>query len=141
MIGTIIISFPFKMRFSVKKKAINATNNLPIIAEGTKLIFLADRIITAPLAKPVAQINPKKLPKTSPLSFPIANERTSKNSKEEIKGERIVCIQTRTPPIRRKPNESSWKSSWSAIPKTAALIQTCHLSAQYARPLDYSLLS
>ena len=68
MIGTIATSFPLKMRFSVKKKAIKATNNLPIIAEGTKLIFFADLIITAPAAKPVAQINPKKLPKISPLS-------------------------------------------------------------------------
>ena len=68
MIGTIAMSFPLKMRFSVKKKAIKATNNLPIIAEGTKLIFFADLIITAPAARPVAQINPKKLPKKSPLS-------------------------------------------------------------------------
>ena len=38
------------------------------IADGTKLIFLADLIITAPTAKPVAQSNPKKFPKRSPLS-------------------------------------------------------------------------
>ena len=31
-------------------------------------LFFADLIITAPTAKPVAQINPKKFPKTSPLS-------------------------------------------------------------------------
>ncbi len=66
--GIIIASLPFRIRLSVKKSAINVTNNLPIIAEGTKLIFLADLIITAPIAKPAAQTNPKKFPKTSPLS-------------------------------------------------------------------------
>ena len=66
--GIIIKSFPFKIGLSIKKSAINVTSSLPIIAEGTKLIFLADLIITAPTAKPAAQTNPKKFPKTSPLS-------------------------------------------------------------------------
>ena len=66
--GIIIESFPFKVKLSANKRAINVTINLPIIAEGTRLIFFADLIITAPTAKPVAQINPKKFPKTSPLS-------------------------------------------------------------------------
>ena len=66
--GIIIGSFPFKTRLSANKRAINATISFPIIAEGTRLIFFADLIITAPTAKPVAQTNPKKFPKTSPLS-------------------------------------------------------------------------
>ena len=36
----------------------------------------------------------KGTPKTLPLSEPIAKDKTSKKSKEEIKGEKIVCIQT-----------------------------------------------
>ena len=39
------------------------------MAEGTKLIFFADLIITAFAAKPVAQIKPKKFPKKSPESM------------------------------------------------------------------------
>ena len=66
--GIIIKSFPFKIGLSIKKSAINATSSLPIMAEGTRLIFLADLIITAPAAKPAAQTNPKKFPKTSPFS-------------------------------------------------------------------------
>ena len=66
--GIMIESFPFKTKLSANKRAINATINFPIIAEGTKLIFFDDLIITAPTAKPVAQTNPKKFPKTSPLS-------------------------------------------------------------------------
>ena len=66
--GIMIESFPFKTKLSANKSAINVTISLPIIAEGTRLIFFADLIITAPTAKPVAQINPKKFPKTSPLS-------------------------------------------------------------------------
>ena len=66
--GIMIESFPSNTRLSANKRATNATINLPIIAEGTRLIFYADLIITAPTAKPVAQINPKKFPKTSPLS-------------------------------------------------------------------------
>ena len=33
-------------------------------------------------------------PNTSPLSLPIANDKTNKNKSDEIKGEKIVCIQT-----------------------------------------------
>ena len=51
-----------------KKRANNETTNFPIIAEGSKLIFLADLIITALTAKPVAQTKPKKFPKKSPES-------------------------------------------------------------------------
>ena len=46
------------------------------------------------------EINPgsKKVinetPRTSPLSAPIAKDKTSKNSKEEISGEKSVCAQT-----------------------------------------------
>ena len=65
--GMMIESFPSNTRLSANKRATNVTINLPIIAEGTRLIFFADLIITAPTAKPVAQINPKKFPKTSPL--------------------------------------------------------------------------
>ena len=65
--GIIIESFPFKTKLSANKRAINVTINLPIIAEGTRLIFFADLIITAPTAKPIAQTNPKKFPKTTPL--------------------------------------------------------------------------
>ena len=68
MSGIMIESFPFKTKLSANKRAIKVTINLPIMAEGTRLIFFADLIITAPTAKPVAQINPKKFPKTSPLS-------------------------------------------------------------------------
>ena len=32
--------------------------------------------------------------KTRPLSFPIASERTRRNSKDVISGENMVCIQT-----------------------------------------------
>ena len=64
--GIMIGSFPFKTKLSVNKSAINVTTNLPIMAEGTRLIFFADLIITAPTAKPVAQIIPKKFPKTAP---------------------------------------------------------------------------
>ena len=46
------------------------------------------------------EINPgakkviKGTPRTSPLSVPMAKDNTSKNSKDETKGEKIVCIQT-----------------------------------------------
>ena len=66
--GIMIVSFPFKTKLSANKRAIKVTISLPIMAEGTRLIFFADLIITAPTAKPVAQTNPKTFPKTSPLS-------------------------------------------------------------------------
>ena len=36
----------------------------------------------------------KEKPKTSPLSFPMANVRTRRNNKDVNKGDKIVCIQT-----------------------------------------------
>ena len=36
----------------------------------------------------------KGTPKTSPLSLPIANDKTSKNNNPEIRGENKVCIHT-----------------------------------------------
>jgi len=66
---------------------------LPIIIEDEECekacCIIAD-IQISPGAKKV--INEK--PKTSPLSLPIANDRTNKKSKEVISGEKIVCIQT-----------------------------------------------
>ena len=53
--GIIVRSFPSNFNLSTNKSAINATINLPTIAEGTKLIFFADLMITAPTASPVAQ--------------------------------------------------------------------------------------
>ena len=47
--GIIIESFPFKSKLSANKRAINVTINLPIIAEGTRLIFFARNHIRAPL--------------------------------------------------------------------------------------------
>ena len=44
--GIIVRSFPSNFNLSTNKKAINATINLPTIAEGTKLIFFADLMIT-----------------------------------------------------------------------------------------------
>ena len=66
--GIMIVSFPFKTKLSANKRAINVTINFPTIADGTKLIFLEDLIITAPTANPIAHTNPKKFPKASPLS-------------------------------------------------------------------------
>ena len=46
------------------------------------------------------EINPgakkviKGTPRTSPLSAPMAKDKTSKKSKDEISGEKIVCIHT-----------------------------------------------
>ena len=36
----------------------------------------------------------KETPSTSPLSVPIAKDKTNKNSNEEISGEKSVCAQT-----------------------------------------------
>ena len=36
----------------------------------------------------------KETPRTSPLSVPIAKDKTNKNSNEEISGEKSVCAQT-----------------------------------------------
>ena len=43
---------------------------------------------------PGAKKDTNGTPRTSPLSTPIAKDITSKNNKEEISGEKIVCIQT-----------------------------------------------
>ena len=67
--GIMIESLPFKIKLSANKRAINATINLPIMAEGTRLIFFADLMITAPIARPAAQIKPKKFHKKSPVSI------------------------------------------------------------------------
>ena len=46
------------------------------------------------------EINPgakkvmKDTPRISPLSAPMARDKTSKKSKDETRGEKIVCIQT-----------------------------------------------
>ena len=64
--GIIIKSLFSNVIWSTKIRANNETTNLPIIAEGSRLIFLADLIITALAAKPVAQTKPKKFPKKSP---------------------------------------------------------------------------
>ena len=45
--GIMIKSFPFKTKLSANKRAISVTISLPIMAEGTRLIFFADLIITA----------------------------------------------------------------------------------------------
>ena len=68
IVGIIIRSLPSMLKLSTKNKAINATNNLPIIADGTKFNCFTDLIITAPAAKPVAQTSPKKFPFISPFS-------------------------------------------------------------------------
>ena len=44
--------------------------------------------------KPGAKKVIKETPKTSPLSFPIANDKTKRNNRDEISGEKIVCIHT-----------------------------------------------
>ena len=53
-------------KFSTKNNANIATKSFPIAAEGTRFQSLADLITTAPTAKPVAVINPKKSPKKLP---------------------------------------------------------------------------
>ncbi len=59
MVGTIKKSFPLMLRSSTKNKHIRAIISLAVIAEGIKLaLFFLDLIITAPAARPMAQINP-----------------------------------------------------------------------------------
>ena len=53
-----------------------------------------DCCITCMAINPGARKLIKFTPKTLPLSLPIANERTSKNNKDVINGEKSVCIQT-----------------------------------------------
>ena len=66
--GIIVKSLPSNFNWSANKRAIKETNNFPNIADGTRLIFFADLMITAPTAKPVAHTKPKKFPKKSPAS-------------------------------------------------------------------------
>ena len=44
--------------------------------------------------RPGAKKAMNEYPKTSPLSFPIAKDKTKRNKRDVIKGEKIVCIQT-----------------------------------------------
>ena len=60
--GTIIKSEPKREKLSTKKKAKIATQSLPITAEGTKSLFLANLAITALHASPKAVIIPNKSP-------------------------------------------------------------------------------
>ena len=60
--GTIIKSEPMSEKESTKKKAKIATQSLPITAEGTKSLFLANRAITALEASPKDVIIPNKSP-------------------------------------------------------------------------------
>ena len=64
--GTIIRSFSTSKKLSIKNRANVATNNLPTTAAGTKFFDLADRIVTAPTARPIAVINPRISPKKFP---------------------------------------------------------------------------
>ena len=60
--GTIIRSFFSSTKLSIKNNAKAATNNFPTTAAGTKFLDFADRIVTAPTARPIAVINPKISP-------------------------------------------------------------------------------
>ena len=60
--GIISRSLSTKIKLSIKNKANVATNNFPTTAAGTKFLFFADLIVTAPIAKPSAVINPKISP-------------------------------------------------------------------------------
>ena len=64
--GTIYMSVLTSSKFSTKNNANIATKSLPIAAEGTRFLSLADLISTAPTAKPKAVINPKISPKKLP---------------------------------------------------------------------------
>ena len=50
----------------MKNKANKATISFPTTAAGTRFLFLADLIVTAPMAKPKAVIKPKMSPKKLP---------------------------------------------------------------------------
>ncbi len=60
--GTIIRSRSISAKLSIKNNAKVATNNFPTTAAGTKFFDLADLIVTAPTANPIAVINPKISP-------------------------------------------------------------------------------
>ena len=53
-----------------------------------------DCCITCIAIKPGAKNIIKGTPRTSPLSVPIAKDKTNKNKSDEINGEKIVCAQT-----------------------------------------------
>ena len=61
--GTIKISVSISSKLSTKNRANIATQSFPITAEGTRFLSLADLTTTAPIAKPVAVINPNMSPK------------------------------------------------------------------------------
>ena len=67
--GTIRRSFSTSKKLSIKNKAKVATNNLPTTAAGTKFFDLADRIVTAPTARPMAVMNPRISPKKLPFFY------------------------------------------------------------------------
>ena len=60
--GTIIVSLFSRLKLSMKNKAKIATNNFPTTAAGTRFLVLAERIVTAPIASPMAVTNPKISP-------------------------------------------------------------------------------
>ena len=60
--GTIIKSLFSSIKLSIKNNANVATNNLPTIAAGTRFLDFADRMVTAPTARPIAVINPSISP-------------------------------------------------------------------------------
>ena len=52
----------FTEKLSIKNSANVGTKNFPTTAAGTKFLDLADRIVTAPTARPMAVINPSISP-------------------------------------------------------------------------------
>ena len=60
--GTIIKSFSVSAKLSIKNKAKVATKSFPTTAAGTKFFDLADLIVIAPIARPIAVMNPKISP-------------------------------------------------------------------------------
>ena len=60
--GTMIRSFSKRTKLSMKNKAKVATNSLPTTAAGTRFLDLADLIVTAPTARPIAVIKPNISP-------------------------------------------------------------------------------
>ena len=57
-----IRSFSTSIKLSIKNNAKSATNNLPTTAAGTRFFDLADLIVTAPTANPIAVIKAKISP-------------------------------------------------------------------------------
>ena len=60
--GTMSWSVPTKAKLSIKSNAKVATNNYHTTAAGTRFLFFAALIITAPTARPIAVTNPKTSP-------------------------------------------------------------------------------